>query len=60
VNEQQPWQILSPRDALIEAAKLNREAVARVEAGEQCMAAWVADVAQSLSTYAAAMYRRES
>jgi hypothetical protein len=52
-----PYDVLTARAALVEAAKLNRKAVALEAEGSQCMAAWVADVAQSLSTYALALAR---
>ena len=56
----EPWEILNPRAALIQAAELNNEAVEYVEAGSQCMGAWTATVALSLSTYALAMYKRDA
>jgi hypothetical protein len=59
VNEQQPWQILNPRDALIEAAKLNRESIEQMHEFGEINSQGVL-LANSLSTYALAMYRRES
>lgn len=59
-HQQAPHEILTARRALIGAAELNLEAVKYVEAGSQCMAAWTAAVALSLSTYALAMYKREA
>jgi hypothetical protein len=56
VNEA-PYAILTSRQALLEAAKLNRKAVDLEAEGSQCMAAWIASVAQSLATYALAVDR---
>jgi hypothetical protein len=60
VTEQQPWEILNPRDALVEAARLNRSALTSIENGWTVQAEVEARIATSLSTYALAMYRREA
>jgi hypothetical protein len=59
-HQQQPWEILNPRDALVEAAKLNTEAMDYVESGHFESARSLASVAQSLSTYALASYKRDA
>jgi hypothetical protein len=60
VNEQQPYQLLSPRDALLEAARLNYKAMADFEDARRDTALVAATIAQSLATYALASYWRAS